>query len=186
MNTLNDDSRGKSKVLMGSNPRVRVRPRHGDVVQSNLRKKQAIIEEQEQDASAMEQSIREVPIGKGLYGTLKHLQGRGTLKESIELSGRNTDNKKIKFMGVDDDGSIRIDRLDEFGRTMTPKEAFRELSYRFHGKRPGKKKQEKRIQTELKLKQMINSDGPSRSVERMWKAQKQLKRPYIVLSDHVL
>ena len=69
---------------------------------------------------------------------------------------------------------------------MTPKEAFRELSYRFHGKRPGKKKQEKRIQTELKLKQMINSDGPSRSVERMWEAPKQLKRPYIVLSDHVL
>jgi U4/U6.U5 tri-snRNP-associated protein 1 len=69
---------------------------------------------------------------------------------------------------------------------MTPKEAFLELSYRFHGKRPGKKKQEKRIQTELKLKQMINSDGPSRSVERMWEAQKQLKRPYIVLSDHVL
>ena len=116
MNTLNDDGRGKSKVLMGSNPRG---VRHGDVVQSNVRKKQAIIEEQAQDASAMEHTIREVPIGKGLYGTLKHLQGRGTLKESIELGGRNTDNKKIKFMGVDDDGSIRIDRLDEFGRTVS-------------------------------------------------------------------
>jgi U4/U6.U5 tri-snRNP-associated protein 1 len=68
---------------------------------------------------------------------------------------------------------------------MTPKEAFRELSYRFHGKRPGKKNQEKG-RKRIQLKQMINSDGPSRSVERMWEAQKQLKRPYIVLSDHVL
>ncbi len=71
---------------------------------------------------------------------------------------------------------------------MTPKEAFRELSYRFHGKRPGKKKQEKRrkrIQRELKMKQMVYSDGPSRSVERMWEAQKLLKRPYLILSGHV-
>jgi U4/U6.U5 tri-snRNP-associated protein 1 len=29
---------------------------------------------------------------------------------------------------------------------MTPREAFRHLSHRFHGKMPGKKKTEKRIQ----------------------------------------
>lgn len=71
---------------------------------------------------------------------------------------------------------------------MTPKEAFRLISHKFHGKGPGKMKQEKRMkqyQEELKLKQMKNSDTPSLSVERMREAQMQLKTPYLVLSGHV-
>lgn len=71
---------------------------------------------------------------------------------------------------------------------VTPKEAFRMLSHKFHGKGPGKMKQEKRMkqyQEELKLKQMKNSDTPSLSVERMREAQAQLKTPYLVLSGHV-
>ncbi|KAL4597047.1 hypothetical protein ACB092_12G207200 [Castanea dentata] len=55
---------------------------------------------------------------------------------------------------------------------MTPKEAFRLISHKFHGK-------------ELKLKNMKNSDTPSDSVERMREAQMQLKTPYLVLSGHV-
>jgi U4/U6.U5 tri-snRNP-associated protein 1 len=102
--------------------------------------------------------------------------------------------KWSKFMGVDDDddrkSEIRIDRRDEFGRIMTPKEAFRMISHKFHGIVPGKKKQEKRMkqyQQELKLKQMkINhSDTPSPSVERMREAQRQLEMPYLVLSSFV-
>ena len=71
---------------------------------------------------------------------------------------------------------------------MTPKESFRQLSHKFHGKGPGKMKQEKRMkqyQEELKLKQMKNADTPSLSVERMREAQAQLKTPYLVLSGHV-
>ena len=71
---------------------------------------------------------------------------------------------------------------------MTPKEAFRMISHKFHGKGPGKMKQEKRMkqyQEELKLKQMKNSDTPSLSVERMREAQMQSKTPYLVLSGHV-
>lgn len=71
---------------------------------------------------------------------------------------------------------------------MTPKESFRKLSHMFHGKGPGKMKQEKRMKQyleEMKLKQMKNSDTPSHSVERMREAQAQLKTPYLVLSGHV-
>lgn len=71
---------------------------------------------------------------------------------------------------------------------MTPKEAFRMISHKFHGKGPGKMKQEKRMkqyQEELKLKQMKNSDTPTESVERMREAQARLKTPYLVLSGHV-
>jgi U4/U6.U5 tri-snRNP-associated protein 1 len=71
---------------------------------------------------------------------------------------------------------------------LTPKEAFRIISHKFHGKGPGKMKQEKRMKQfyeELKLKQMKSSDTPSLSVERMREAQARMKTPYLVLSGHV-
>jgi U4/U6.U5 tri-snRNP-associated protein 1 len=40
---------------------------------------------------------------------------------------------------------VKLDYVDDAGRTMTPKEAFRMLSHRFHGKGSGKKKTEKRM-----------------------------------------
>lgn len=42
-----------------------------------------------------------------------------------------------QFMGCDR-------RLDEFGRPMTTKEAWRQLNHAFHGKAPGAKAQERR------------------------------------------
>ncbi|KAG4204457.1 hypothetical protein ERO13_A04G045600v2 [Gossypium hirsutum] len=143
-----------------------------------------------------DETIHEIAVGKGLSGALKLLKDRGTLKETIEWGGRNMDKKKSKLVGIVDDDhqtdnrfkDIRIERTDEFGRIVTPKEAFRMLSHKFHGKGPGKMKQEKRMkqyQEELKLKQMKNSDTPSLSVERMREAQAQLKTPYLVLSGHV-
>ncbi|KAK7283955.1 hypothetical protein RIF29_13705 [Crotalaria pallida] len=143
-----------------------------------------------------DETIHEVAVGKGLMGALKLLKERGTLKESIEWGGRNMDKKKSKLVGiVDDEGKeeqkkkeIRIERTDEFGRILTPKEAFRMLSHKFHGKGPGKMKQEKRMkqyQEELKMKQMKSSDTPSMSVERMREAQARLQTPYLVLSGHV-
>ena len=71
---------------------------------------------------------------------------------------------------------------------LTPKEAFRLISHKFHGKGPGKMKQEKRMRQyheELKVKQMKNSDTPSLSVERMREGQSKMKTPYLVLSGHV-
>ncbi|CAI0422217.1 unnamed protein product [Linum tenue] len=147
---------------------------------------------------APDEIIHEVPVGRGLSGVLKLLHERGSLKESIDWGGRNMDKKKSKLVGiVDTDDAkdkdkgkedLRIERRDEFGRIMTPKEAFRKISHTFHGKAPGKMKQEKRMkqyQEEQKLKQMKNSDTPSLSVERMREAQVQLQTPYLVLSGHV-
>jgi len=71
---------------------------------------------------------------------------------------------------------------------LTPKEAFRLLSHKFHGKGPGKMKLEKRMKQyhdELKLKQMTSSEALPQSVERMREAQAQLKTPYLVLSGNV-
>ncbi|XP_060219179.1 SART-1 family protein DOT2-like [Lycium barbarum] len=110
-----------------------------------------------------DEKIREVPIGKGLSEVLKLMRERGTLKEDIELGCRNTDKKKSKLVDVrcDEEGEkeIHIERTDEYGRNLTPKEAFRVFCHGFHGKEPGKKKQEKRMrqyQLELKIKKMKN------------------------------
>ncbi|GFY80530.1 SART-1 family [Actinidia rufa] len=138
-----------------------------------------------------DETIHEAAVGKGLSGALHLLKERGTLKETVEWGGRNMDKKKSKLVGIyenDAQKEIRIERTDEYGRILTPKEAFRLLSHKFHGKGPGKMKQEKRIrqyQEDLKIKQMNNSDTPSLSVERMREAQSRLKTPYLVLSGHV-
>ncbi|XAR63764.1 hypothetical protein NMG60_11023830 [Bertholletia excelsa] len=138
-----------------------------------------------------DETIHEAAVGKGLSGALRLLKDRGTLKETVEWGGRNMDKKKSKLVGIygnDEQKEIRIERTDEYGRILTPKEAFRLISHRFHGKGPGKMKQEKRMrqyQEELKVKQMKNSDTPSLSVERMREAQARLKTPYLVLSGHV-
>ncbi|XP_059634496.1 SART-1 family protein DOT2-like [Cornus florida] len=146
---------------------------------------------EEKEEIVPDEITHEVAVGKGLSGALKLLKDRGTLKETVEWGGRNMDKKKSKLVGIyENDGSkkIHIERTDEYGRILTPKEAFRLLSHKFHGKGPGKMKQEKRMreyQEELKVKQMKNADTPSLSVERMIEAQARLKAPYLVLSGHV-
>ncbi|KAL3644247.1 ESCRT II complex subunit Dot2 [Castilleja foliolosa] len=153
-------------------------------------KDETLVKEEEKEV-VPDETIHEAAVGKGLAGALKLLKDRGTLKETIEWGGRNMDKKKSKLVGIydkDAEKEIRIDRTDEYGRILTPKEAFRQLSHTFHGKGPGKTKQEKRMrqyQEELKVKQMKNSDTPSLSVERMREAQAQLQTPYLVLSGNV-
>ena len=39
---------------------------------------------------------------------------------------------------------VHLEYVDDNGRFLSPKEAFRQLSHRFHGKGSGKKKTEKR------------------------------------------
>ncbi|XP_074294753.1 SART-1 family protein DOT2-like [Silene latifolia] len=130
-------------------------------------------------------NIYEAPAGKGLSGALKLLKDRGTLKETVEQPGRST---LVGSHGDDGPKEINLVRRDEFGREMTPKEAYRALCHKFHGKGPGKRKRErwiKQYQDELKLKQMTSSNVLPQSVDRMREALSQSKTPYIVLSGHV-
>lgn len=70
----------------------------------------------------IDETIHEVAVGKGLSGALHLLKERGTLKESTEWGGRNMDKKKSKLVGINEnDGTkeINIERLDEYGRTVS-------------------------------------------------------------------
>lgn len=77
--------------------------------------------EKEEDL-ALDETIHEVAVGKGLSGALNLLKDRGALKESVEWGGRNMDKKKSKLVGISgNDGKkeIRIERTDEYGRIVS-------------------------------------------------------------------
>lgn len=80
---------------------------------------------------------------------------------------------------------VKLDYVDSQGKLLTPKEAFRQLSHRFHGKGPGKKKTEKRIKKQ-ELEHMINhmssSDTPLGSASLLYDKQIKEKTPFVVLS----
>jgi len=80
---------------------------------------------------------------------------------------------------------VTIEYVDEIGRPKTEKEAFRDLSHRFHGKGSGKMKQEKRakrLQEESALQMMSSTDTPLNTVEMLRRKQEQTQSPFINLT----
>ncbi|GMN60493.1 hypothetical protein TIFTF001_029588 [Ficus carica] len=100
--------------------------------------------------------------------TTQHSNGRQHLYEMKNGTGRLSDLKSAAQLKdaclhrLYKNKEIRIDILDEFGRDMTPKQAFKEFNIKFHGKRPGFNRKVKRLQhyhRELKMKRMMSSEG---------------------------
>ncbi|CAB4014383.1 U4 tri-snRNP-associated 1-like [Paramuricea clavata] len=80
---------------------------------------------------------------------------------------------------------VKLEYVDEQGRHMNPKEAFRYLSHKFHGKIPGKLKSEKRqkkFADDMALKKMNAGDTPLNTVALFSEKQKQGQTPYLILS----
>ena len=72
---------------------------------------------------------------------------------------------------------------DNFGRHLTPKEAYRQLSYKFHGVKPGRKKQEKilrKLKEDLQINAMKHGDTPLGMVSAMKQKQKQARQAGVV------
>jgi len=82
---------------------------------------------------------------------------------------------------------INLAYLDDHGRAMSSKEAFRYLSHKFHGKTSGKIKTEKRQRkiAEDKLMQKMSSvDTPLQTLSKQVEKTKELSTPYLVLSGN--
>lgn len=86
---------------------------------------------------------RQPLVSKGMAATLELLKSSGELNRSNDLAGRAKDSRSIDPSR--EEGGVKIEYRDEFGRKLTQKEAFRQLSYKFHGYGPSKKKLEKRL-----------------------------------------
>lgn len=81
--------------------------------------------------------------------------------------------------------NVKLEYIDDSGRLLNEKEAFRYLSHKFHGKGPGKNKIEKRLkkneQDGLMMK-MSSTDTPLGTLTMLQQKQKDTNSPYIVLS----
>lgn len=95
---------------------------------------------------------------------------------------RKSDNRPLEMSTVD--GDIKLEYRDDFGRVQTPKEAFRAISWKFHGKVPGRKNMERRLlrlENEMKLKTMnpVDSLPTLRALRHIQHAD---AKPYMVLN----
>jgi len=79
---------------------------------------------------------------------------------------------------------VALRRIDNYGRLLTVKEAFRELCYRFHGKGPSKNRQQKRVNRyvqELITKKRLTSELVTRQTNKILQIQRKLSLPYILV-----
>ncbi|KAI9019988.1 SART-1 protein [Phycomyces nitens] len=80
---------------------------------------------------------------------------------------------------------VKLEYVDEHGRQMNTKEAFRFMSHKFHGKSSGKTKTEKRLQKieeELKLNMMSSTDTPLNLASALLERQQRSGAAHVVLS----
>ena len=80
---------------------------------------------------------------------------------------------------------VNIVYYDEFGRALTPKEAWKALSHRFHGKGSGKAKTEKRlkkIEEEKKKEAMVSGETPLSMNKAFQTRQEKAGQAHMVLS----
>eukprot|EP01134_Creolimax_fragrantissima_P008532 CFRG8532T1 len=83
--------------------------------------------------------------------------------------------------------NVRLEYYDESGHKVDTKEAFRILSYKFHGITPGKAKIEKNMkkrEEELSLNKMSTSDTPLQTVDKLRKKHESLGSAFVVLSGN--
>jgi len=80
---------------------------------------------------------------------------------------------------------VNIVYYDEFGRQLTPKEAWKALSHKFHGKGSGKMKTEKRLKKiaeEKKKEAMASGDTPLSMNKAFQQRQEKTGQAHFVLS----
>jgi U4/U6.U5 tri-snRNP-associated protein 1 len=94
--------------------------------------------------------IDEMLVGKGIANALKVFRQRGMLG-SAPNRGRTKDQtlekqltgfEKVKGEGQDQD-RVQLQYFDKSGHSLTLKEAYRQMCWKFHGRMPSHKKREK-------------------------------------------
>ena len=121
---------------------------------------------------------------------LERLQSRGANKDQAQREYENRlreqqearDNMET-FKNYKPD--VNIVYYDEFGRALTPKEAWKALSHKFHGKGSGKAKTEKRLKKiaeEKKKEAMVSGDTPLSMNKAFQARQEKTGQAHFVLS----
>eukprot|EP00747_Dinoflagellata_sp_TGD_P162519 gnl/TRDRNA2_/TRDRNA2_180206_c0_seq1.p1 gnl/TRDRNA2_/TRDRNA2_180206_c0~~gnl/TRDRNA2_/TRDRNA2_180206_c0_seq1.p1 ORF type:complete len:595 (+),score=209.99 gnl/TRDRNA2_/TRDRNA2_180206_c0_seq1:85-1869(+) len=114
---------------------------------------------------------------------LQYLRARSQIGMDQESHfNRKSDNRPLEMSTTD--GDIKLEYRDDYGRVQTPKEAFRAISWKFHGKMPGKKNLERRLsrlENEMRLKSMdVQNQLPT--LKALKHVQTSDAKPYMLLS----
>lgn len=121
---------------------------------------------------------------------LERLQSRGGNKDQAQREYENRlreqqDARENLEMFKDYKPDVNIVYYDEFGRQLTPKEAWKALSHKFHGKGSGKMKTEKRLKKiaeEKKKEAMASGDTPLSMNKAFQQRQEKAGQAHFVLS----
>jgi len=111
-------------------------------------------DDEAEDAGATRENLSEELLDTTTASAIAYLRSRNEiLHDQDNHRAKENDLKPLEM--ATKEGEIRLETRDEFGRVMTPKEAFQQMSWVFHGKRPGAKNEMKRLlrlENELKMK----------------------------------
>ncbi len=157
------------------------------VVKKEEEKNEEEVEEGEVEAEPVAGVLEEEPdVGQGLAAALQFLRKNGATAEPESVVARAQDgsvSKKHKAYLEDEEDvaapkgmKLDLQKYDEFGRPVSRKEAFRQLSQGFHGNAPGAAKQEKRLKQlirEKKVKQKTSTEATFKVLDLVEKRQKE-------------
>ena len=121
---------------------------------------------------------------------LEKLQSRGGNKDQAQREYENrlreqAEAREIMDAFKDYKPDVNVVYHDEFGRTLTQKEAWKALSHKFHGKGSGKMKTEKRLKKiadEKKKEAMASGDTPLSMNRAFQLRQEKTGQAHFVLS----
>jgi len=148
----------------------------------------------DEDGTHLEENDEEGPsdVGqaKGMAAALEHFRMVGDLRKTTDQVGRAKDERLAKEVienaGPRKDLQVKLEYVDEFGREMTQREAFRRLCYVFHGKGPSRRKQEKLlrqyVEEQKNKKKGTGPDTPLESVKALKKETQSSGQAHVVLS----
>jgi hypothetical protein len=119
-------------------------------------------------------------VRNGVASTLSLLKMRG-----INLVPRSSSSRNVG-QPTSPASDIKLEYFDQFGNRLNSKEAYKELSRKFHGKGPGKgkiEKMKKRREETNKMESLSASDAnQSAIVTNLRKQQVESGAPYMILS----
>lgn len=153
------------------------------------------------DGDVESSSSRQPRAIQGIAGALQLFQQTGAIrsKNDVQLKGRTKDKRTgnlvvpvaevgggTKFHGGGTSGKLDtfvIEYKDEHGKKLTTKEAYRQLSYKFHGKMPSKNVLDRRLKKEKREEQLAKasiSELPG-SMKALQKAQESKNSAFVFI-----
>lgn len=146
-----------------------------DVEDDDAPKENLDYDSDDSDDEKQEGFTKENLVSSGMGAALDFIRGRGSLNDTHEgVTGRFNDKvmegEYVPNSDVDKEtqkklNSFTLEYRDKFGRKMSQKEAFRQLSYGFHGKGPGKSKIEAR-QRKYAEEQRLRKQGQNGAIDQ--------------------